>query len=68
MHQLNKMTSTELQEFLTRQKNSTRFIFTMIHVDETKEEVTLKNDSDSNTFLKNNPEASFELKEASELI
>jgi len=68
MHQFNKMTSIELQEFLTRQKNSTSFIFTMIHSDETIEEITLKNDSESDTFLKAHSEATFELKEASELI
>lgn len=68
MHQLNKMTSIELQEFLTRQKDSTKFIFTMIHQDETEEEITLKNNSESETFLKAHSDAKFELKEASELI
>lgn len=68
MHQLNKMTSNELQEFLTRQKDSTSFMFTMIHPDETREEITLKNGSESDKFLKAHPEATFELNEASELI
>lgn len=68
MHQLNKMTSNELQEFLTRQKDSTSFMFTMIHPDETREEITLKKGSESDKFLKAHPEATFELNEASELI
>lgn len=68
MHQLNKMTSLELQEFLTRQKDSTNFSFTMIHPDETKEEITLKNNLKSDKFLKSHSESTFELNEASELI
>ncbi|SEL00903.1 hypothetical protein SAMN04488700_0505 [Carnobacterium iners] len=68
MHQLNKMTSLELQEFLTRQKDSTSFSFTMIHPDETKEEIILKNNPKSDKFLKAHSEALFELNEASELI
>lgn len=68
MHQLNKMTSLELQEFLTRQKDSTNFSFTMIHPDGTNEEITLKNNLKSNKFIKAHSESIFELKEASELI
>ena len=68
MHQLNKMTSTELQEFLTRQKDSTSFTFIMSCPDETKEKISLKNDSKSFDFLKSHADALFELKEASELI
>lgn len=68
MHKLNKMNSAELEDFLTRQKHSTNFKFTMLNSDGTEESVVLKNEAQAFEFLQSHKEASFELKEASELI
>lgn len=68
MHELNKMSNVELEEFLTRQKETTSFTFTMTKADETEEEIVLKNEPKAFEFLKTHKDETFELKEASELI
>lgn len=68
VHKLNKMSNVELEEFLTRQKETTSFTFTMTKTDETEEEIVLKNEPKAFEFLKAYKDETFELKEASELI
>lgn len=68
MHKLNKMSNVELEEFLTRQKETTSFTFTMTKTDETEEEIVLINEPKAFEFLKAHKDETFELKEASELI
>lgn len=65
---MNKMNVEELNEFLGRQKTTTKFTFHMLKEDDAFKVVELKNEPTAYHFLNNHTETIFELIAANERI
>lgn len=66
MQHLNRLTSSELEEFLGRQRKTTRFTFIVKDENGFKNKTVLKNELESFNFIAENKKAMFTLKYANE--